>query len=236
MNKSILLTFVILASIIGCNTPKKQYKHIALHVVLDKTHTHTNIPSIAQVKRICQFKNNIDATYTISFSFISALQFNPSYHFQLENDSVTQILNSNNIPKYREARVKQFVQKLADTLSFITKETISYDNTKSNCFVAIAKTLNEIAMQKATTKAVFVYSDLVEHSSILDAYHTNLSIAEIENLFEKQKLLPISLHGITLYFFYQPTTQKEDTLYAKMFTVYKQLIEKRGGVVVQQTN
>lgn len=111
----------------------------------------------------------------------------------------------------------------------------------SECFRTIADELSILSKSNAQNKILLIYSNIFENSDLLSVYDKKtgaLSVPEpqkIKDCFEKSKLLPDDLKGITAFFLFKPASREEDQQYMKMVEAYK-LLESRGATIKVQAD
>ena len=109
---------------------------------------------------------------------------------------------------------------------------------KSSIYTTIAEELNRLGVTEADEKHMLIYSDLREHSSLLNLYSKRILVELKENPETiKRKLLeavPLDdLDGITVHFIYKPIDANDSEIYLHMVSVYEEMItEKRGTVSI----
>lgn len=234
--KKIILSSIASMLFCFCNTTKTKYQTHATAVVFDKTDTMLVKPNADAILGASNINKQIDAAYSFSITTISALEHAPVYTVAVGNKEETEKYNINEIPDFRNVVIRQFISQVKDTIHYCLKDSIIKEFSTSSCFATIAKTIANPVFKKADTKHVFVYSNLFEFSSLLDIYHSNVSVAEILNQFEATNVLPNSLTNTKVFIVYQPRNKIDDDRFIKMFQVYKIILKKRGCEVVQKSN
>ena len=122
-----------------------------------------------------------------------------------------------------------------DTLAD-TSATQTIGKEQSSVYIPLAKSLESLATLHATTKELWLYSDLMENAHGLSFYDPNTfqkvksNPSAIAALLEKEHPLR-SLTGITVNIFYTPTTKEADDHFAATSKLYKALLEAKGATV-----
>jgi len=99
----------------------------------------------------------------------------------------------------------------------------------------VTKQLNALAASTSTTKALLVYSDLMENSELSFYNPATLALLQTHPERVKQQLeKSASLHnlsGIQVWLLYEPASYTENTTYMSIANIYKQLLESKGATV-----
>lgn len=235
--------FLLILIMVGCQNRGTQ-ERVSLHstaiaTVIDLTDKKKLWPLPDPILQLFHCDQFPDDAYYFHLSVISDKKLNPVNNIYLPQAAEMETQNTNEDPQFRNKAVVQFYKNVRDAF---TASYAAFDTTKatdfSECFTGICQQLQWLQQTKASNKYLLVYSDIVEKSSLCNAYRdiAKGDTATMKTLFEATHLLPEQLKGITVFFVYQPLSREEDERFSVMSSIYLQLLTKRGAKVSIQSN
>ena len=161
--------------------------------------------------------------------YITNVSYNPSYETNIEPEN--QWLSNQ---FQRNEKINNFYANINKIINDSSNETIGKDN--SAVYFPIAEELNRLSQSKATTKEMFIYSDLMENTNEF-SFYDKITFEllkdkpdKIKNYFESQITLS-NLNGIKIFLIYQPTNTKQDEDYKVVSNFYENLFQSKGAKV-----
>ncbi|MBY0481744.1 MAG: hypothetical protein K2Q21_10335 [Chitinophagaceae bacterium] len=243
MKNTLLLLFVLSIYCVGCQKEKAETtKSVEVAVIIDASDKLVLAPNVEHILPLFEFDNCIDNEAFFSLTSITDKRIVSVAELHLASGAVSEKKNVEDDAQYRNTLVVNFCQNVRSVLTdFIA--THRNDSTKSSqCFSTIATTLQFCLETKSAKKILIIHSDLREHSSIFSCYsfagrnELEQHPESVLKIFDQTKLLPQNLKNITVIFSFLPRNSIDDTQYYQMSSIYKKMIEARGGRVVIKSN
>lgn len=170
---------------------------------------------------------------------ISDISINREYQVYLPTKAVTEKLNLTDDILHRKNNILRFYDSVKTLFNrfYIEKDTTN-EKEFSECWTVIVKSLAELSLSGATTKAIIVFSDLAEKSALGNAYTSKMSTDTIamKGVLEKAISQPQNMKGSEMYIVYQPNNREDEARFNKMLQAYKQMLEPYGMIVHHQSN
>lgn len=234
--------FLFILTVTSCNKKTREdQSYLDLTVVSDVTDHHLLRPTNS-ILQLYNFSENKSYGANFRYAEITDLMLSKEINIHLPDEEFTDKKNRNNQAMYREKIIVQFMDSVRKTLVSNNAKADTLTKSNSECFRTIAKQLNALAKSRSMHKLLLAFSNLFEHSTILNVYTGGFknSLAkhadEIEKIFEKTKLLPDNLTGITVVFVFQPANREEDERYNVLINVYTHMLIIRGAKVILQAD
>jgi len=240
MKPYIIFAFAIFC-LAGCSTNQKtsnKRMSIAVSVMPDFTDKRLLWPTVGPILPMFDFKNNADAEAWLHVRPITDKQYNTDYVVHIPPGSVSELTNTDD-PQHRNRCVVSFYDSVRQVFEDVYKR---FDTTKgygnSEIFASICGELQWLQNTHATRKTLIIFSNLLENSGIISAYTsaTATNVPAIIQKFIAANVLPDHLQGFRIFIVHASLTMSEDSKYAVMVSVYKQLLESRGAIVTVQAN
>jgi len=225
-------TIVIFAS---CeNDPDGQQKTIGITAIPDVTDQHLAIQSKAILK-LFRCDQNQNAAFHFRLKPISNVVLAPEYESHLKNEEAMRSSNTTDDPQYRAACIKQFYQNTSSIIDSFYQSIDSVTLSSSECIRGIFSEISLLQAKHYDESFVVVSSDLMEHTDVFDFYSRTPSFESFDAYLVNEKLIPESLKRMTVIFIFKPTTRTADQNFHRIFQLFKQAIEQRGGKVIIQS-
>ena len=226
----LIAIFAILLLIIFCSLFADTKSNLsAVSVIVDITDPLTVKPNAEEIKSLFNLNENKWEGVDFRLLYITNVSYNPNYETNIEPEN--QWLSNQ---FQRNEKIKNFYADIDKIINDTSSESIGKDN--SAVYFPIAEELNRLSQSKATTKEMFIYSDLMENTDELSFYDKNTfellkdKPDKIKNYFDSQIKLN-NLSGIKIYLIYQPTNTKQDDDYKVVSDFYKILFQSKGATV-----
>ena len=230
----ILITLLSIAVILTACTNKS---HTTTHIVglWDITDKSIPRPDAKEITKFYGFEKDKWNGGSFRFSAITQVSLNPSEYQDVRG--ANQLL-SNEFK--REEEIKLFEKGVADIIDRAEQAKTGQNN--SSIYLPIASELNQLAKSEADSrKILLIYSDLMENTEQFSFYRKkdlSLLVTSPESLAKQlENIQPLDeLSGIEVYFIYQPSDSKSDTLFQLVSGFYKKLLEQKGAKVFISAN
>lgn len=227
-----LMVCLAISLLTGCEQyePKDQF----LSTIIDLTDTPAYLPKAEEI--LSHLKDGQDSDgLTLSLRYVAETRYSSRKLFSLGKGETGLLSNEDARRRKRKVLLKQF----SDTLQVYNNHEQEIPRSEIlRLVVDELKTLSKVS----GTKAILLYSNLKEHSSLLSLYNSRdvaklyASVEKLANGLAEKLELPDELHGITLHILYVPTLE-QDRLFTAMVELYRELLEPRGvSVIVGNTN
>lgn len=171
--------------------------------------------------------------------FISDKQLNPSSEVILEGNHS----NLNRRPYERDLQIIQFYKEIKDIIKLDSAATLNSIRDHSECFRTIANEITLASLRPSYRTIIVVHTNLRENSDLCNTYSNDLirimlrNPEYLEQIFEKQDLLPKSLKSFYIVFVYETLNREDDAIFKILSHTYKSILEKRGANVnITSTN
>jgi len=241
MKKNILIVSVLLI-IDGCNNSKEKTPpapgSVVVSVIDDVTDKHTLRPLADPLLHLYRCNDNPDEECLFLRREISDRMLTPASYCRLADGKSTAKENKENDPQYRKRNVIAFYERVRQILGESNqREDTIYSLNNSECFRTIGSELTLLAANSCTQNYLAIFSDLNEKSDLYDVYNHAPVAKEIENIILENDLFPEKMDKITVFFVFSPKDREQDKQYNLIASVFKKLIESKGGrVIIQASN
>lgn len=226
----LIAIFAILLLIIFCSLLADTKNNLtAVSAIVDITDSLTVKPNTKEIKSLFNLNEKKWEGVDFRLLYITNVSYNPNYEANIEPEN--QWLSNQ---FQRNEKIKNFYADIDKIINDTSNESIGKDN--STVYFPIAEELNRLSQSKATTKEMFIYSDLMENTDELSFYDKNTfkllkdKPDKIKNYFDSQITLN-NLSGIKIYLIYQPTNTKQDDDYKVVSGFYEILFQSKGATV-----
>ncbi len=238
MKTILILAIIAFSSCIRNNTNIQD--SVIVSVIDDRTDSILLHPGVSVLPALGLSENKNHAA-TFRYCEITDKALIPIINLTLPSGEITRNKNIRNEPLFREQEILNLYDSIRKLFNSSNTNTGYIGH--SQCFKTIASELTMLTQHKSAKKYLLIYSNLFEHSPIWSLYSTGARQTlfndpkQVLKLFEKTKLLPGNLSGIQVIFIYEPLDMKDDQTFNAIVTIYKTLIEKRGGTCrIQASN
>ncbi|WP_299884362.1 hypothetical protein [uncultured Lacinutrix sp.] len=227
--KRYILFFTLIVSICLLACEDYSPKDHNLSVIIDRSEAHSYAPISDDITTYLGDTNATDAI-SISLSYISDTRYASKYSFNLDKAETGWLSNEDKRRKSRRLFFKQF----GDSLRYYN--TQQKPLLRSAIFSVVLGAIEE-ASKKNSPYDILLFSDLKEHSALFSVYDVRFKrklLQDIDATTEALRShiqLPKNLSGVTLHIIYKPSIE-ESPVFTAMVTLYKAMIESRGGKVI----
>lgn len=234
--KHFLFSTVLMIMIFSCSklkkssSIKKPASTTAVVLLVDVTDPQFTVVDASSIKKYYGIVDDNSQGGMFRGKILSDVRYNAIYECKIEPKS---FLLSN--PGERKKDVAKFLSDVDSYIEIIKGYPVG--KPQSNLFSVIAEEANWLARQNVSSKHIFCYSNLFEHSQLFDLYskqalaQLDSSSEEIQYVFE-QSIAFEHLHGITMHIIFQAQDFEEDKKFAPMAGIYKTIFEKNGAEVI----
>jgi hypothetical protein len=235
--KAIFILLIGAIALSACNKASNIEKHIAVSAIVDITDKRALCPISESIIPIFGLGADESNKVTFRISTLSDKQVNEDIEIRLSGKEESEKQNVDDDVNFRKREIVGLYNTIRDTTNYFIHQQIKRDSMLDNseCFRSIASELSRMFQRGIDTGTLLVFSDIQEHSQILNCYSNQERISnhpeKIEKLLESKELLPASLKGITIFFVYKPLSKIDDNRFMNMAMIYKKLLQKRGAVV-----
>ncbi|PCI19306.1 hypothetical protein COB64_04015 [Candidatus Wolfebacteria bacterium] len=205
----------------------------------DETEEHfLSEPIGSQIKKVYGFYNNLWNGASYRFVSITDTEYNRVYEARIDPvDSKTKQFFSNELERIQE--IRKLYRTVDESLAKSTSDSSGRDSTIS--YLTIARELNILSDQNTNRRIALIYSDLMEHSSLIDLYDSvqlNLIKREPDSIqYTWQNELALQdLSGIEVRLIYEPINEKDSNRYRLIANFYKEMLKEKGAKVVIEAN
>ncbi|MGE0637681.1 MAG: hypothetical protein AB7P01_14645 [Bacteroidia bacterium] len=221
--------FILPLFLIAC-TIRLQAQDVELTVMYDRTDALQSIPDWKQVKDYFGLKANKWKGVICTLLPITDIRLNKEYKVSIpaRNQWFSNELE-------RNGEIKKFQKDIDNALMQL--EAIPVGKLQSSIYIPLARKLNEMSERKTCKGELFIYSDMMEHTTGISFYNqkTLRTIKEnpafITSYLEKQCAMK-SLCGITIHIFYLPETVQQDEQFEIVSQFFKNMWEGKGATVL----
>ncbi len=233
-----IIIYLLPLCCISCNHKQHtESKSVALTVLYDCTDLRQIQPNPEFILSFYGLDTERERDAYFRITTTTDMVLNPSKEVYLPKSEVTQKDNSNDDPYFREKKILAFYAEVRQAIKGTapnTENNTTYE--KSECFRTICREITLLEKKKYTHSILLAYTDLQEKSDIATVYGSStIDTALIKKQFERLKLLPNKLTGLTVYVIFQPQDRKEDKKFMDMYGIYQNLLEQRGAIVQLKT-
>ncbi|TAH40045.1 MAG: hypothetical protein EYC69_12095 [Bacteroidetes bacterium] len=207
-------------------------KTSALAIVEDFTDEQVVKPSYKDVETILQVNDNKWDGAVFYYSRLTDVSLN---EFQVASLPGRRFCLSNEFERQKE--ILDFSTLIQEALA----KPIVSGKANSSVYIPIVKALSFLKSTEAETKALLIYSDLMENGENISLYDQSSLKKMKENpgtlidFYESKMTLP-DLTGISVYLIYRPLNIKEDERFQIVSGFYKKMLENKGAKVFIQAN
>jgi hypothetical protein len=228
-----LITLLSIAILFAACTGDS-HKTTAVVGLWDRTDPGIPKPDASGIIQLYGFEKDKWNGGYFQFSAINAVSLNPSEQYEIGKANP---YLSNEFKRSEE--LKQFQNNISEIIENAGHSKSEENN--SSIYLPLVNALNSLAKNKADRKILLLYSDLMENTDKVSFYRKkdiSLLIKEPKELMEELESMQAldDLSGIEVYFIYQPTNLKSDTLFQLVSNFYKTLLEKKGAGVFIKAN
>lgn len=232
------LVIIVIAIVLGvlsflqCEDCKpKTYAHDFLIDITDDT--RVNIPDPISVADGYPFQKNIFNGAVFRLKTISSIHFTEVHEVELKKGVA---ITGNEVTRVVE--VNNFFESISENISSLLN-----NNGGTSHSVILKPLMEELdylsKLEEVEEKALFVYSDLKEHSpdGALNLYQAStintlfVSPDNIREKIEQQVTVPKQLDGIVVHFLYQSDVMEEVRTFEAMASILKELLEEHDAKV-----
>ncbi|MCK9404395.1 MAG: hypothetical protein M0Q26_13475 [Chitinophagaceae bacterium] len=228
-----IITLITLASLVVLFIVRlPHYKiggNIVESVLIDKTDTLPIAPTLEEILLPIHLEENKWNHIRLRTQSISDFDYNHISDLELPT-RITIISN----PIERDKEIKSFTLKIDSAITNISKQPSG--RPKSSIYRSVMLEANRIGSMDAKIKALIVYSDLFENSSIFSIYDTasrtklKSNPNEIKNRF-MQAIKPGNLQNVKVYFVFKPYSSLTNEYFMLTSTLFKSILEDAGATV-----
>ena len=235
---------LITATVIGLScTESSKSPEVSVHLrtVIDITDPLTVMPDSTALLEVLGLKTYRNNSVRFGIAVITDKALNPVTELSLPNKATSDKNNPGDDIHYRDKEILFFYSRVTAVLQEIK---IPKDSTealsRSEVLTTLCKELQELKEdRKSSRKLLYVFSDLMENG-LFDAYHTPMATEKekesVKQAILKMKILPDSLNGITVYFFYNPHNREADIRFGNIVAIISALLKERGATVFIQAS
>jgi hypothetical protein len=223
------LTLGVSAFILFTHHVSWQPASIEVSILSDKTDDFIAQPDATEVVLMLNLEQHMWGKAKLNIQTITDVDYNTVHSLYLPDRF---ILLSN--PTARDKEIADFKQAVEKSIDTVNSEKIGY--TGSNICAPLFRELNRIALSGADIKRVILYSDMEENSQFFSVYR-DADLAMLKNnpeaaakFFKRFGELG-NLHGVEVYFVFQPQTRLDNEYFRVMTNFLKPLLEQAGAAV-----
>ncbi len=232
--KNVFFAAVVIALCSCTQNPDLPYKKIAISLIADTTDIVSVVPKADPILQLYQLEKYPDAEAFFRFKVIKNVKLVPVTSYHLPS---TTNMKTGGDPQYRKRAIVQFYTEVRNSINqFKSRVQNSSELPNSECYYTICEELKHLAQNTYDTKVLIVLSNLFEKSFVNVYTQHNLSSLQLSTLFEKMYPLPLRLEGIKIFFVFNPRDRVEDKRYDVIVTAYKNMLERRGAMVIVQAD
>lgn len=230
----VLVIALFAISVASCGTPKHKTTEAVL--LLDVTEPLRAWPAADELATFFDFGSGNMNGASLLVSELNDVSYNRQAAFTLPEGG--NAFTTNRFDRKHE--VEAFTEDIAAHLDSLTRDTL-IGRPKSSLYIPLAMQLNRLAASDADTRTVIMYSDMMEHSTMLNLYDPQTlaliriapdTIAQILT-----RMTPLAdLTGIELRIIYQPTDSEADDTFRLVSGFFKQYFESHGATVTIAAN
>ncbi len=199
-------------------------------VLIDQTEdTFLVKPDQSHHKNLFELKDDLWSGKRFRVIAINDVDFNPV--FQAEILPACEYL-SNYYKRKRE--LTNFYVEVDSALGKVLEN--SAGKTSSSIYIPLTMELNRLFQSKADEKTLVIYSDLMEHTSLISFYEKavlklmNTNPDSLRKILEQEGNLP-DLSSIQIHIVYQPRDANESAVFRQVADFYQDWFESKGAKV-----
>lgn len=234
-----ILPLLLISTFMSCKNNKVSIlpnSSKSVSVVFDVTDEHLLKPTANALMPMFGFSQTPNGAASFRIGAITNKKLNPVYACSIANGTVTEQQNTTNDPLHRSKCIAAFYERTQQLLSKILLDDSTLELSNTECAFVIGRELQHLSNDTSQQKILVVFGNLMEKSELFNAYQTLPLQNDLTALLEQSKYFPEKLHGITVFFVFQPKDRSEDKRYMSLVTAYKVLLEKKGAKVIIQAN
>lgn len=227
---------------VSCTKPSKSPgTSVHLRTVVDVTDPLTVIPDSTALLEVLGLEDDRNISARVGITVITDKVLNPVTEFVLPDKATSDKNNISDDVHYRDKEILAFYSNITRALRQIKIPKDSTEAlTRSEVLTTLGKELQKLKEDhKSSRKILYVFSDLMENG-VFDAYHTPMATENekesVKQMISKMKLLPDSLTGIRVYFFYNPHDREADTRFGNISAVISEILREHGATVFIQAS
>ena len=222
------LGLVVLCAVIFM-TVRKAPQTQMVSVLVDITEVFMVRPQADYFKRSFGFQNNLWVGAGFRLRTLSEITYGHVFEHQL-HPAVQWFSNEGQ----RTGEINQFFKSIETSIDTINE--MQSERIQSSIYKTILDELTTIVAFGSTKKTVYIFSDLREHSEVLNTYQS----AVLRTLFDKpngirEQLEQIAtlpdLNGVSIYIIYQPKSFETAKPFEAMAGIYKAMLTDKGAIV-----
>lgn len=237
--KQVIIYTVCTLIACACNESGIRDRHTAVSAIVDITDKRVLYPTPSSIIPLFGLGTDESQKATFRLSTLSDRELAPDIEIRLASGTESDKENINEDIHFRKRQIVVFYKTLTDTIASFVRAIADNDSTldHSECFKGIAGELAKLVAAKADKGVLLVFSDVQENSVFFNCYDKasqdmlSDEPQKVVDIFERTKLLPLSLNNITVIFVYAPVSRDDDARFMRMVSIYRTLIEKRGATV-----
>lgn len=211
---------------------------VHLRVVVDITDTITIAPDSIETLRALNLHVNRNSASRVGVTVISDKELNPVEELVLPDQETALKNHPCDDVHCRDKEVQQFYSHILKAMRNIDTPADSTEALgHSEVLKTLAKQLQELKDDKRFTKKVlWVFSDLMENSALFNSYIKPMETKEerdsLKKLIADANILPDSLYGINVSFFYNPANRESDIKFNQIAGIVADLLREKGAIVI----
>ena len=200
-----------------------------ISVLVDVTEEFEVTPQADYFKRSFGFQNDLWVGSILRLRTLSEIVY--GHVFEHELLSAVQWFSNEG---QRTGEINHFFKSIESSIDTIN--SMQTERIQSSIYKTIVDELMMVTASSATKKMVYVFSDLREHSEVLNTYQSSVlrqlysKPNEIKEQLQQTATLP-NLTGISIYIIYQPTSFETAKPFEAMAGIYKSLFTDQGASV-----
>ncbi|MCW3120853.1 MAG: hypothetical protein JWQ38_345 [Flavipsychrobacter sp.] len=204
-------------------------RHVAETVLIDQTQEFLVQPTGTEILSLASLPGHKWESVQLQMRTFSEYKYTESYGLALQGQF---FLLSN--PDDRDKEIAAFILKTDTVISRIREQNKGYP--KSSIYAPFIEEVNRISATKADIKTVLAYTDACENTSVFSVYNAKDRELLIRHPEKVKELLsqygkPGNLHGVVIYIFFKPKSDRDNEYFTIMSGFYKMLFETAGADV-----
>lgn len=230
MNSKIIYLLTIIVLLVGCTQRQPTQENVDTDVILviDRTSLPSLYPDVETIWSALRLKEQPWQGIRLTITSVGHTNINPDTTLVLPGTSRT-----TSSKRTRKEQLVAFYVALERTLEQYRSDTVGMD--KSIIFRNLIQHLNTLSQSDADQKALWVYSDLLENSSVsfysaktlsLLSSHPEKIIAQLENGTPLENCT-----GCHVSFMYAPVDYTDNSRYMTIVEFYTQYFSSHGITV-----
>jgi hypothetical protein len=209
----------------------------SISLLVDVTDTTIKSPDISEIIAWSGYQEMKSSTMwngvTVRVSSLSDVDLNQTKEIRLPAQNPWL---SNEFERAKE--ITKFKSQATDLINDLSWKV---GRNQSSVIRPLSQELTRLSKETAEQRVLFVYSDLMENTGEISLYKPKdlkafMSEGKSDDLFNRYLGENTDLHGIRVYFIYQPINTNDNAIYMQVSEVFMDQLKSRGAEVFRNAN